>query len=110
MFAFFAKPRALYGMWRLIMQTMTLANKELREMRAHIDRVVNSLELCFRCNRICECERHWVNRTEAVWLCDACVCGGDVKVDESPDADASIEAFLQEAQSRHVVKRRKRNG
>jgi len=46
--------------------------RELKGMRDSVNRNVNSLELCWGCDRICECE-HWVaNDTLRVWLCMDC--------------------------------------
>ena len=46
---------------------------ELKQMRESICRCVNSLELCWGCNRICECERWLMNESIPVWLCSDCL-------------------------------------
>jgi len=48
--------------------------QELKEMREHIRRTVDSLELCAACERICECEQSKVNESE-LWLCIECILG-----------------------------------
>ena len=55
------------------MQNGLSQNQELKEMQDHVRRVVNSLELCWHCERICECERWAVNQAIAVWLCAECL-------------------------------------
>ena len=46
--------------------------EELREMRSNILRSINSLELCWRCQRICECDQWLVNEVALVWICREC--------------------------------------
>jgi len=46
---------------------------ELKQMRENICRSVNSLELCWGCDRICECERWLINESLPVWLCHECL-------------------------------------
>lgn len=48
--------------------------RELKEMREHIRRSVDSLELCAGCQRICECEQAKVDES-LIWLCIECVLG-----------------------------------
>lgn len=46
---------------------------ELGEMKANVRRSLQSLELCWGCERICECERGRVDAdVEPVWLCCEC--------------------------------------
>lgn len=46
---------------------------ELKQLRDNICRTVNSLELCWGCERICECEQWLVNEAVPVWLCIHCL-------------------------------------
>jgi hypothetical protein len=46
---------------------------ELRRMRDSVRRSVNSLELCWSCQRICECEQWLANESVPLWLCTECV-------------------------------------
>jgi hypothetical protein len=45
---------------------------ELKEMRKNIRRTVNSLEVCWSCQRICECKQWLVNKGFPIWLCIEC--------------------------------------
>jgi hypothetical protein len=45
----------------------------LGEMKANVRRSLHSLEMCWGCERICECERGRVDAdVEPVWLCCEC--------------------------------------
>ena len=46
--------------------------KEWFEMRNNIRRVVNSLEVCWKCQRVSECEKYILGQTVLVWLCEGC--------------------------------------
>lgn len=46
---------------------------ELKQLRDNICRTVNSLELCWGCERICECEQWLVNEAVPIWLCIECL-------------------------------------
>ena len=46
---------------------------ELIKIRRNVRRSVESLELCWACQRICECEHRMVENGPAVWLCQACL-------------------------------------
>ena len=50
-----------------------IENHELKQLRDHISEIVNSLELCSGCERICECEQLLVNEAVPVWLCNECL-------------------------------------
>jgi len=45
---------------------------ELNRMRKNIRRIINALELCWSCQKICECEQWLVNEAVPVWLCIEC--------------------------------------
>ncbi len=46
---------------------------ELRKIRRNVRRSVESLELCWACQRICECEHRMVESGPPVWLCQECL-------------------------------------
>ena len=46
--------------------------RELKEMKENIRRSVNALELCWSCQRICECEQGIVDDAAPVYLCTGC--------------------------------------
>ena len=45
---------------------------ELQEMRENIRRSVAALELCWSCQRVCECAQDLVDDAAPVWLCQDC--------------------------------------
>jgi len=46
--------------------------QEWLEMRRNILRAVHSLELCWKCQKICECQKYVLGHTVLVWLCKGC--------------------------------------
>jgi hypothetical protein len=46
--------------------------RELLEMRGNIRRAVDSLEVCWSCQNVCECDAAVVDDGPPVWLCDGC--------------------------------------
>ncbi len=46
---------------------------ELMKIRMNVRKSVESLELCWACQRICECEHRMVENGPAVWLCHECL-------------------------------------
>lgn len=46
--------------------------RELTRMKENIRRSVDALELCWGCERICECEEGMVDDAAPVWLCTEC--------------------------------------
>ncbi|MBI3894602.1 MAG: hypothetical protein HY313_01590 [Acidobacteria bacterium] len=46
--------------------------QELVQMRENIRRHVDSLELCWSCQRVSECEKKMVDDSAPVWLCGEC--------------------------------------
>ena len=46
---------------------------ELMKIRRNVRQSVESLELCWACQRICECEHRMVENGPAVWLCQECL-------------------------------------
>jgi len=46
--------------------------RELLEMRGNIRRVVDSLEVCWSCQNVSECDAAVVDDGPPVWLCGEC--------------------------------------
>ena len=47
--------------------------QEMVEMRANVRRAVESLELCWRCQRVSECQKYVLGNMVLVWLCPGCL-------------------------------------
>ena len=47
--------------------------QEMVEMRANVRRAVESLELCWRCQRVAECQKYVLGNMVLVWLCPGCL-------------------------------------
>ena len=43
------------------------------EMRENIRRAVGALEVCWRCQRVSECQRYILGNLVLVWLCPGCL-------------------------------------
>ena len=50
-----------------------MAPKEWIQMRENVRRVVGSLEICWRCQRVSECRKYILGNTVGVWLCSDCL-------------------------------------
>jgi hypothetical protein len=50
-----------------------MAGKELNEMQENVRRAVNALELCWRCQRVSECQKYVLGNMVLVWLCAGCL-------------------------------------
>ena len=55
------------------MESVAADRKELKKLRDNVSRMVNSLELCWGCERVCECEQWAVKQDVALWLCRDCL-------------------------------------
>ena len=75
------------------MQNALSQNQKLREMQGHVRRVVNSLELCWHCERICEYER-WFLQAVAVWLCAECLSETLQGVAQASEVSASVRTAI----------------
>lgn len=42
-------------------------------MKANVRRVVESLDVCWRCQNVTECNRHILGNLVLVWLCQGCL-------------------------------------
>ena len=47
--------------------------QEMVEMRANVRRAVESLELCWRCQHVSECQKYVLGNMVLVWLCPGCL-------------------------------------
>ncbi|HWP83980.1 MAG TPA: hypothetical protein VNN17_02220 [Terriglobia bacterium] len=54
------------------MELTNTETEELVRMRDNIRRSVEALEVCWSCQRVCECEPATVDDGPPVWLCSAC--------------------------------------
>jgi len=43
------------------------------EMRENVRRVVDSLDVCWRCQRVAECQKFILGNLVLVWLCAGCM-------------------------------------
>jgi hypothetical protein len=50
-----------------------MAGKELVEMQENVRRAVHALELCWRCQRVSECQKYVLGNMVLVWLCPGCL-------------------------------------
>ena len=55
------------------MNDTMLDTANLKEMQDNIRREVRSLEKCWKCERICSCEKWILDGTVIIWLCGTCV-------------------------------------
>ena len=49
------------------------ARKEWTEMRENINRAVHSLEVCWKCQNVSECQKYVLGHTVLIWLCEGCL-------------------------------------
>jgi hypothetical protein len=47
--------------------------QELHQIREHVRRSVQALEICWSCQRICECNAEILDDGPPVWICPACL-------------------------------------
>jgi hypothetical protein len=70
------------------------ATKEWKEMRNNIRRVVHSLEVCWKCQHVSECQKYILGQTVLVWLCKGCLTEMDKPVQFQPKARVRRSANL----------------
>lgn len=51
----------------------TCNHKESLEMRNNVRRAVQALELCWKCQKVSECQKYVLGQTVLVWLCRGCM-------------------------------------
>ena len=49
--------------------TELTTTQEMMEMRENIRRAVGSLEVCWRCQKVSECQKYILGNLVLVWLC-----------------------------------------
>ena len=54
------------------MNATPASGKNWQQMREEVSRMVNSLEMCWSCERICRCDAWLANEAVPVWLCGDC--------------------------------------
>ena len=57
--------------------TELTTTEEMMEMRENIRRAVGSLEVCWRCQKVSECQKYILGNLVLVWLC--CGCMGEME-------------------------------
>jgi hypothetical protein len=60
------------------------ANRDLMEMRNNIRHAVNSLEVCWKCQNVSECNKYVLGHTVLVWLCKGCLSEMEKQHPERP--------------------------
>jgi hypothetical protein len=56
--------------------------EEMIEMRENIRRAVGALDVCWRCQRVSECQKYILGNLVLVWLCQGCI--GEMEQPASP--------------------------
>jgi hypothetical protein len=56
--------------------------QEMMEMRENIRRAVCSLEVCWRCQKVSECQKYILGNLVLVWLCGGCM--GEMEQPSAP--------------------------
>ena len=51
----------------------SVAVQELVQMKENVRRAVEALELCWRCQRVSECQKYVLGNMVLVWLCPGCL-------------------------------------
>jgi len=49
-----------------------MTTQEFVAIRENVRRAVNTLELCWRCQKVSECQKYILGNTVLVWLCPCC--------------------------------------
>ena len=47
--------------------------ENLLEMRENVRKAVQSLDVCWRCQRVSECQKYILGNLVLVWLCHGCM-------------------------------------
>ncbi len=53
--------------------TYVLAREEFIKMRNNIRRAVQALDVCWKCQKVSECQKYILGHTVLVWLCNGCL-------------------------------------
>ena len=78
------------------MEGVAADRKELKELRENVLRTVNSLELCWGCERVCECEEWAVKQEVVVWLCRDCLATVASRLQEDSSHPVSLLSVFRE--------------
>jgi hypothetical protein len=78
------------------MDSALVDTQKLRKMRETVSRIVNSLELCWGCDRVCECEQWIANGTVPVWLCMECLSEVACRLETSSGVPVVLTPASQE--------------
>ncbi len=54
------------------MENVQIERAELKQMQDNVSRIINALELCWACQRICVCKQWCLNRA-VHWMCSECL-------------------------------------
>ena len=54
----------------------------LMEMRENVRKAVQSLDVCWRCQRVSECQKYILGNLVLVWLCQGCM--GEMEQPQPP--------------------------
>jgi hypothetical protein len=57
---------------------------DVKAMKDNVRRIVESLEVCWRCQNVTECHRHVLGNLVLVWLCSGCRTDIDRLQDKPP--------------------------
>jgi hypothetical protein len=66
------------------MSAVPISLNELKQMKENVRRVVDSLDICWRCQNVTECQRHVLGNLVLVWLCSGCRADMDQLHDHPP--------------------------
>lgn len=55
------------------MAEILTSNQTLKQMKDNVRSVVESLDVCWRCQNVSECHRHVLGNLVLVWLCSGCL-------------------------------------
>jgi hypothetical protein len=61
-----------------------MTHQGLQEMKDNVRRVVEALDVCWRCQNVTECRRHVLGNLVLVWLCGGCLADMDQLNAERP--------------------------
>ena len=53
--------------------TELMPAKDWIQMRENVRRAVSALEVCWRCQRVSECQKYILGNLVLVWLCGECL-------------------------------------
>ena len=78
------------------MEATTEKRNELKALRENVSRTVNSLELCWGCERVCPCDQWVVKEEVALWLCKECLASVSRRLEKQPGDPISLRPVSQD--------------